>query len=104
MGRRAARLCQEIGSFGFSPLFELLWRHNDEDHGVDQDEDGGGYHGRSPNGDIKKIMGNVPHRDRDQRRTNGNQMVYDFGHCCAPPKVNAVVSGLAIQFLVFSCQ
>jgi hypothetical protein len=54
-------------------------------------------------------MGNVPHRDRDQRRPNGNQKVYDFGHCCAPPRVNCAwclarcLAELAIQFCDFSC-
>jgi hypothetical protein len=53
-------------------------------------------------------MGNVPHRDRDGRRPNGNQKVYDFGHCPtmrpAQSKLRAVLSGLAIQFLAISRQ
>jgi hypothetical protein len=99
---------EPFGSFGFSPPFEFLWRHYDEDHGEDQDEDGGAYQGCRPNGGIKKRMGNVPHRDRDGRRPNGNQKVYDFGdHPTMRPaksKLRVVLSGTGDLSLVISCQ
>ena len=50
-----------------------------------------------PNGSVKNIMANVPHRDREGRRPNGSQKVYDFGHCPtmrpAESKLRAVLSG-----------
>jgi hypothetical protein len=36
---------EPFGSFGFSPLFEPLWRHCDEDQAEDQDQDGGANQG-----------------------------------------------------------
>ena len=48
-------------------------------------------------------MGNVPHRDRDGRRPNGNQKVYDFGHRpTMRPAKSAVLSGTGDPILVIS--